>query len=85
MFGEFLTNAAGIQPSPDTFDFVLAACATLGNFHEHEKTRQRVFNCLLGTFLGKDIESVNLTDGASATDGSIVDKLDKPEVLTFVT
>lgn len=39
----------------------------------------------LGTFLGKDIESVNLTDGASATDGSIVDKLDKPEVLTFVT
>ena len=35
-------------------------------------------------FLGKKIFSVSFTDGISATDGSIVDKLDKPEVMTLV-
>lgn len=44
VFGEFLTDAAGIQPAPDTFDFVLKACAMLADFHLDEKIRQQLFN-----------------------------------------
>lgn len=83
VFGEFLTDTAGIQPAPDTFDFVLAACAMLAGFYPDEKIRQQLFNSLLGNFLGKAIYSVSLTGGVSATDGSIVDDLKMPEVLTF--
>lgn len=83
VFGEFLTDAAGIQPAPDTFDFVLKACAMLADFHLDEKIRQQLFNWELGNFLGKTMHSVNPTDGVSATDGSIVDDWNKPEVLTF--
>ena len=80
VFGEFLTNAVGIQPSPDTYEFVLEACAMLANFFDDEKYRQRIFNGLLGRYLGKDIYRVHVAKGVSTTGGSIVDEIDMPEV-----
>jgi hypothetical protein len=80
VFGEFLADADSIRPSPDTFDFVLELCAMLADFYGDEKYRQQHFNSLLGKFLGNEIYRVSLTDGVSATDGSIVDDLDNLEV-----
>ena len=54
----------------------------LADFHVPREITQFYFNSLLQNFLGKEIVRVKLTDGASATDGSIVDKLDNPEVMT---
>ncbi|KAK9919159.1 hypothetical protein WJX75_009796 [Coccomyxa subellipsoidea] len=79
VFGEFLADADSIRPSPDTFDFVLELCAMLADFYGDEKYRQKHFNSLLGKFLGNEIYRVSLTDGVSATDGSIVDDLDNLE------
>lgn len=81
VFGEFLAGAAGIQPSPDTFEFVLEMCAVLTDFHPDERIRQQLFNKRLEQYLGKPISGVKLASGISETDGSIVDKLDMPEVI----
>ena len=32
-FGEFMVDAATIQPSPDTFDFILESCAFLAEVY----------------------------------------------------
>ncbi len=80
VFGEFVADAASIQPLPDTFDFVLEACALVADFYPDESIRQQLFSRHLEQYLGKPIYRVNLTSGVSATDGSIVDKLEKPEV-----
>lgn len=84
VFGEFVSDAAGIQPSPDTFDFVLETCALLADFYPDESIRQQLFNRHLAQYLGKTIYRVSLTSGVSATDGSIVDNLEKPEVMSQI-
>jgi len=58
----------------------LEACALLAEFYSDESVRQQLFNKRLEQYLGKPIYSVKLTSGVSATDGSIVDKPEKPEV-----
>ncbi len=82
VFGGFVSDAASIQPSPDTFDFVLETCALLADFYPDESIRQQLFNRHLAQYLGQTIYRVRLTSGVSATDGSIVDNLEKPEVMT---
>ena len=81
-FGEFLTDAARIQPSPDTFDFVLEACGGLADFFPNESQRQMWFNEHLEHYLGKPINRAKMTVGVSETDGSIVDcQSSLPEVI----
>ena len=79
-FGEFEADAASIQPSPDTFDFVLEACRLLAEFYPDEGVRQQLFNKHLEHYLNKPIYRVKLTSGVSETDGSIVNTPDMPEV-----
>lgn len=80
VFGEFGADAACVQSSPDTFDFVLAACGMLADFYPDESKRWQLFNKRLEQCLSKPIYRVKLTSGVSETDGSIVDKLGMPEV-----
>lgn len=79
-FGEFMADAASVQPSPDTFDFVLESCAFLAEFYPNESVKQQQFNKRLEQYLGKPIYCVNLTGGMSETDGSIVDNPAMAEV-----
>ena len=82
IFGEFLADAAKIEPSPDTFDFVLEACGGLADFYPDESQRQMWFNDHLEHYLGKPINRAKLTIGVSETDGSIVDRQSSlPEVI----
>ncbi len=80
VFGEFEADAASVQPSLDTFDFVLEACGLLAEFYPDEGTRQQLFNRHLERYLGQSIYRAKLVSGVSETDGSIVDKLHMPEV-----
>ena len=80
VFGESEADAASIQPSPDTFDFVLEACGVLADFYPDEGVRQQLLNKCLEKYLSKSIYRVKLTSGVSETDGSIVDTRDMPEV-----
>lgn len=79
-FGEFEADAASIQPSPDTFDFVLEPCRLLAEFYPDEGVRQQLFNKHLEHYLNKQIYRVKLTSGVRETDGSIVSTPDMPEV-----
>ena len=79
-FGEFVVDAASIQPLPDTFDFVLESCAFLAEFYPDERVRQQQFNKRLEQYLGKPIYGVKLNSGISETDGSIVDNPAMAEV-----
>ena len=80
VFGQFEADAASVQPSPDTFDFVLEACGLLAEFYPDEGVRQQLFNKCLEQYLSKSIYRVKLTSGVSETDGSIVNTPDIPEV-----
>ena len=80
VFGEFETDAASIQPSPKTFDFVLEACGLLADFYPDEGVRQQLFNKHLEHYLNQSIYRVKLTSGVSETDGSIVNTPNMPEV-----
>ena len=51
VFGEFEADSASIQPSPDTFDFVLEACGLLAEFYPDEYMRQQLFNDCLAQYL----------------------------------
>lgn len=81
VFGEFETDAASIQPSPDTFDFVLEACGLLADFYPNEGVRQQLFNKHLEHYLDQSIYRVKLTSGVSETDGSIANTPNMPEDL----
>ena len=83
VFGEFQEDVASIQPSPDTFDFVLEACGLLADFYPDERMTQQLFNRCLEKYLDREINAVKLTTGVSRTDGSIVDALHMPEVTVF--
>ncbi|KAL0049923.1 hypothetical protein WJX82_000834 [Trebouxia sp. C0006] len=79
VFGKFETDAASIQPSPDTFDFVLEACGLLADFYPDEGVRQQLFNKHLEHYLDQSIYRVKLTSGVSETDGSIANTPNMPE------
>ena len=80
VFGEFETDAASIQPSPDTFAFVLKACGLLADFYPNKSERQQLFNKQLEHYLDQSIYRVKLTSGFTRTDGSIVNMPYMPEV-----
>ena len=80
VFGEFEADAASVQPSSKTLQFVLEACGLLADFYPDESVRQQLFNKLLGKYLENHIFKVALTQGVSQTDGSIVNDPAKPEV-----
>ncbi len=80
VFGEFLSDAASIQPLPDTFDFVLEICTLLADFYPDERTRQQLFTKRFEVYLDRPIYTASLANGVTATDGSLVDSVTNPEV-----